>query len=274
MRFMYIASDPAIAAYAEAAGVERIFVDMEVLGKAERQGRTDTHKAAHTYDDVAAVRAAVSRAELMVRVNPLHGGSAEELARLIPLGVDRVMLPMFSNAEEVARFSALLDGRLPVTWLAETPGALVRLKEWLPLIGEEDQVHFGLNDLSLAMGLDFLFEPMAAQLFDPAAALLRDHGIAFGIGGIARLGRGELPADCVMGEHVRLGCGYLILSRAFRGGAENLQGIKESIDLSAELQQLRDVETEWQNGDASALAENHKQLTKRVFEIADSIRKL
>lgn len=155
MRFMFITGDPLIAAYAEASGVERIFVDMEVLGKAERQGHLDTHKAAHTFQNVAAVRSAVSCAELMVRINPLHVGTDAEISQLVSLGVDRLMLPMFSTNEDVAGFLELVNGQLPVSFLAETPGSLVRIKDWIPLLGSADQVHFGLNDLSLAMGLDF-----------------------------------------------------------------------------------------------------------------------
>lgn len=36
LKLMYITNDPAIARIAADAGVDRIFIDMEVLGKAER----------------------------------------------------------------------------------------------------------------------------------------------------------------------------------------------------------------------------------------------
>ena len=37
LKLMYITNKPAIAKIAADAGVDRIFIDMEVLGKAERQ---------------------------------------------------------------------------------------------------------------------------------------------------------------------------------------------------------------------------------------------
>ena len=38
LKLMFITNDPQTARIAQAAGVDRIFVDMEALGKAERQG--------------------------------------------------------------------------------------------------------------------------------------------------------------------------------------------------------------------------------------------
>ena len=40
LNLMYITNEPQIAQIAEKAGVNRIFVDMEYIGKADRQGGT------------------------------------------------------------------------------------------------------------------------------------------------------------------------------------------------------------------------------------------
>lgn len=48
LKLMYITNDPAVAKIAADAGVDRIFIDMEVLGKAERQGGMDTVQSHHT----------------------------------------------------------------------------------------------------------------------------------------------------------------------------------------------------------------------------------
>ena len=42
LKLFYITKDPAVARIAQAAGVDRIFVDMEYIGKAQRQGGMDT----------------------------------------------------------------------------------------------------------------------------------------------------------------------------------------------------------------------------------------
>ena len=42
LKLMYITNRPDIAQIAETAGVDRILVDMEYIGKADRQGELDT----------------------------------------------------------------------------------------------------------------------------------------------------------------------------------------------------------------------------------------
>ena len=42
----------------------------------------------------------------------------------------------------------------------------------------------------------------------------------FGIGGIARVGEGMLPAELLLAEHVRLGSAAVILSRTFHHPSE------------------------------------------------------
>ena len=80
LKLMYITNDPTVAKIAADAGVDRIFIDMEVLGKAERQGGMDTVQSHHTPEDIAKVRAAIGdQAEIMARVNPLNPNSQTEI---------------------------------------------------------------------------------------------------------------------------------------------------------------------------------------------------
>ena len=77
LKLMYITNDPEVAKIAESAGVDRIFVDMEHIGKSDRQGGMDTVQSHHSVADVRAVRAAVKQAQVLVRINPIHEASAE-----------------------------------------------------------------------------------------------------------------------------------------------------------------------------------------------------
>ena len=86
IRLMYITNDVQVARMAEEAGVDRIFVDLETLGKAERQGGMDTVQSKHTVADVERMRSAVTGAKLLVRVNPIHDGSSEEINSVIAAG--------------------------------------------------------------------------------------------------------------------------------------------------------------------------------------------
>ena len=61
LKLMYITKDPEVARIAEEAGVERIFVDMEYIGKADRQRGMDTVQSHHTVEDVRAVKKVVKK---------------------------------------------------------------------------------------------------------------------------------------------------------------------------------------------------------------------
>lgn len=270
MKFMLITKEPEIAKYAESCGVERIFVDMETLGKEERQGHLDTHRASHSLTDLHKVRSAIRVAELMVRINPLNVNTIVEVDAAIDAGAERIMLPMFRDVEDVKGFKQIVKGRVPTTFLAETPKALVNLPEWVRELEEDDQIHFGLNDLSLAMDLDFLFEILAARMLDYPATVLRQKGVEYGIGGVARLGVGPLSASSVIGEHVRLGSDWAILSRAFHGSAQSVEELRSKLDLEEEMGKLQAVESEWRTKPLVSLHENQQLLAETVFDIAQS----
>ncbi|RUR31319.1 aldolase/citrate lyase family protein [Vreelandella nanhaiensis] len=268
LNFMMITASPDVASFIERHGVGRIFMDQEVLGKAERQGHLDTHKAAHSLKEIASVASVLKHAELMVRLNPLHTSTQQEVDAAIAHGAQRLMLPMFSSRAEVGQFLDMVNSRVPVTFLAETAAALVRLPDWLDLLTPgSDEVHIGLNDLALSMDLDFLFEPMAARLLDPFAALLNQSGVTWGVGGIARVGQGELPAETVLGEHVRLGSQWIILSRAFHSGAATSADLLETLDFPTEIDKLRQAEAHWRSVDKASLLANQQELAECAYRL-------
>lgn len=268
LNFMMITASPDVAAFIEQHGVSRIFMDQEVIGKAERQGHLDTHKAAHSLEQIAAVANVLKHAELMVRLNPLHKATCDEVDAAIAHGAQRLMLPMFSSRAEVAGFMDMVNNRVPVTFLAETAASLVRLPDWLGLLTPgRDEVHIGLNDLSLSMGLNFLFEPMAARLLDPAADVLNQSGVTWGVGGVARIGQGELPAETVLGEHVRLGSQWIILSRAFHSGAATSADLLKTLDFPSEIEKLRQAEAHWCSADEASLLVNQRELAVCAYRL-------
>ncbi|WP_280545712.1 aldolase/citrate lyase family protein [Halomonas sp. 11-S5] len=273
LKLMMITACPEVAVLAEQNGVARIFMDQEELGKAVRQGHLDTHKACHSLLQIAAVAQRLQHAELMVRINPLNAGTSDEVSAAIDHGAQRLMLPMFTTSREVQRFQSLVRGRVPVTYLAETPAALVRLSHWLPLLRPgHDEVHIGLNDLSLGLGVGFLFEPLAGGMIDAEARMLDEAGISWGFGGVGCMSGNVLPADWILGEHVRLGSHWVILSRAFHGGAESLEELQHKVDLPVEVRALRMAESRWRRADEVRLQANHRRLAERVFEMAEPLQ--
>lgn len=219
LKLMYITNRPEIAQIAESAGVDRIFVDMEYIGKDMRQGGMDTVQSHHTVEDVKKISNAIEKAELLVRINPIHqasdvyGASKEEIDQAIENGAQILMLPYFKTVDEVNMFVELVGGRVKTMPLVETPEAVRCIDEILKL--DIDEIFIGLNDLSLGYGKKFMFELLADGTVEDLCYKFKKRGIPYGFGGIAALGSGMLPAEKIITEHYRLGSDCVILSRSF-----------------------------------------------------------
>lgn len=267
IKLMYITNSPAIAKIAADAGVDRIFIDMEVLGKAERQGGMDTVQSHHTPDDIAKVREAVGRgAEIMARVNPLNWNSQMEIDASIKNGADVIMLPMWRTADDLQQFIRMVDGRVKTMPLLETDMAAENLLEAVKIHGI-DQMHIGLNDLHLCYHQKFMFQLLADGTVDRLCAKLRDAGIPYGFGGVGRPGSGTLPAEYIIGEHVRLGSQYVILSRSFCN-TERIMDLNEIRHIFVDgVAEIRRVERECTAWTQTQLAENHCKVCDCVDKI-------
>lgn len=214
LKLMYITNRPDVALIAEKYGVDRIWIDLETLGKEERQKGMNTVKSNHTVDDVRRIKPLLSTSEMLVRVNPWNENSEKEIEDVVTAGADIIMLPMWKSAAEVTKFLSVVDGRCKTTLLLETKEAVECLDEVLEN-GGMDEIHIGLNDLHLSYGMTFMFELLANGTVEMLCKKIREKGLPYGFGGIARLGTGDLPAEKVIMEHYRLGSTRAILSRSF-----------------------------------------------------------
>lgn len=272
IKLMMIVNQPDIAAHAEHCGVDRIFVDLEYIGKQERQGHLDTWMSRHTPEDISRVRAVLDRAPLLVRLNPWHEGSRDEIEDALARGADQLMLPMFRSIEAVSGFCRLVRERAPVIPLAETRESL----EILPLVVRTPgvcEVFIGLNDLHLSLGQRFMFQPLADGTLDRAAEQLHAVGMPFGFGGLARVGEGLLPAERIIGEHVRLGSSSAILSRTFHRQAHTLAELKHEMDFPLEIAKLRKAAAEYEAADRSTLEANKIEVQRIVDKISSGVCK-
>ena len=273
MKYIFITNDPDMAEYAWQSGVNRIFVDMEWMGKYERQGFLDTHMALSTSDDVAAIRNRLPDAEIMTRINPVHSETHMEIDASIEAGTDVIMLPMFTTADEVEKTIRLIDGRVRLCLLLETPQALARIDEILEHSAGIDEIHLGLNDLHLGMKLDFMFELLSGGLVEYAARKIQQHNIKFGFGGVARVGRKDaVPAKLILGEHVRLDSEMVILSRAFRLGINDVTELKSKINLSNEIKRLDECIEAFRQSGPEKLEDNRGKLVSAVRNFLTSKR--
>ncbi|WP_168355982.1 aldolase/citrate lyase family protein [Sphingomonas gei] len=267
MKFFFITNSPGLAAFAVRAGVDRIFVDLEILGKQERQGHLNTLISGHSFEDLRRVRAAVPDAELMARLNPMNAGTQAEVDEALDAGVPILMLPMFHEPGEVQAFADCVRGRARICLLAETIGAMQTIRACAETPGV-DEIHIGLNDLSLDLELPFMFQPLAMGLVDQMAEQIRAAGKPFGIGGVARIDEGLLPARWILGEHARLGSTAAILSRTFHRQAVDVTEIEAQMDFAEELRQLRTAYRDFCGATPGQLEANHARVCDAIGEIA------
>ena len=96
MKFLKIENNPEKAILFQNIGVDRIFLDLEILGKKERQKGLDTIiSESHSINDVKKLSSVLTISELLVRINPLNINSESEIEKCIKDGADILMLPMF-----------------------------------------------------------------------------------------------------------------------------------------------------------------------------------
>lgn len=273
IKLMYITNRPEIAQIAESSGVDRIFVDMEYIGKAERQGGLDSVKNHHTVADVKAMKEAVESAEVLVRVNPIHEAtddycsSQEEIDAVVKAGADIIMLPYIRSVDEVRAFVNMVDGRAKTMPLIETPQSAEALDEILDIPGV-DEIYIGLNDLSLGYHKKFMFELLADGTVEKLCLKCKLKGIPYGFGGIASLGNGMLPSEYIIREHYRLGSSSAILSRSFC----NLEKVKHIGIVSSTfidgVKEIRELEKECEEK-ISYFRKNEREVAKRVRSICE-----
>lgn len=271
LELMYITNDPTVALIAEKCGVNRIFVDLETLGKEERQKGMDSVKSHHSINDVENLANTLTEAELMVRINPWNPNSKEEIEQVISAGANRIMLPMWKSPHEVENFLDAVGRRVSTTLLLETKEAAECIDSVLalPLL---DEIHIGLNDLHLSYSLTFMFELLTNGTVETLCNKMKSAGIRYGFGGIARIGTGMLPAEKIITEHFRLGSTRAILSRSFCD-ALKISDIQEIDNIfTVNMKSLREFEKTLPQLTEKQFSENSESIKICVDEIIKVIK--
>ena len=249
-------NDPELARRADAAHVDRIGVDLERNGKAERQEGRGTWISPHCEEDLDVVGAALSHAELFARVNPMHPGSACEVERALARGARVLMLPMVESAEQARGFVEIVDGSATVVALVEPREGVARLPEIVAVDGV-DEVHLGINDLALSMGVRNRWLALDGDLAIVAGRVVRAAGKRFGLGAVGRPGdRGlPVPVELVYAECARAGATAALLARSFF--RDGLNG-----DLETAIARLRRELAACTKLDEAELAAAHRRLLR------------
>ncbi|MBQ8164258.1 MAG: aldolase [Clostridia bacterium] len=271
LKLMYITNRPDIASLADECGVDRIFIDLEIVGKEERQADMNTVISRHTVEDITKVKAVLKNAELLCRVNPIYAASEGEINECIRRGADILMLPYFKSGDEVRKFINIVNRRVKTCLLVETVEAVEHLDDILNIPGI-DMIHIGLNDLHLSYKLNFMFELLSNGTVEEIGRKIRAKGIPYGFGGIARIGKGMLPAEHVIAEHYRLGSEMAILSRSFCNAA-NCANIDEIRDIFRDgLKEIYAYEDALEKETDKFFEENRKTTVKEIARIVEQIK--
>ncbi len=273
---MYITNKPEVAVIAQNSGVDRIFIDMEYIGKEQRQAGLDTVKSHHTFEDIVNIKKVLTPdgSKLQVRINPVHDATKdycsteEEIDNAISCGADILMLPMFKTPKEVERFLTAVDGRAKTLLLLETKEADKHISDILA-VGGYDEFHVGINDLHLSYGKKFMFQLYVDGTLDRLARIFKEANVKFGIGGIARVGHGMLPAEYIITEHYRLGSQMAILSRSFCDANKATDMAELSKVFMIGVQDIRRYENKVKNFNDEDFNKNHiitEDLINKIVE--------
>lgn len=271
LKMMYITNKPEVAQIVEKHHVERIWVDLEARGKAQRQSGRNTVISTYTIEDISTIKESISISQLMVRVNPIYAGSKKEIDECICRGADIIMLPFFTQSEEVKKFLGYVNGRARTILLVETIGAEKNLDEILSLRGI-DEVHIGLNDLHIQYGLKFMFELLANGKVEEIINKIKSYKIPYGFGGIARLDDGLLPARHIIAEHYRLGSSMAILSRSFYDSwiSNDLEEIERAFKFG--MDEIREYESRLEHESQEFFENNRLTVMEEVQEVLNKIQ--
>jgi 2-keto-3-deoxy-L-rhamnonate aldolase RhmA len=273
INLFYITNNILEAQIVDKLDIDWIFIDLETVGKKQRQIGRNTVMSDHLISDVQKIRNVIKNTKILLRCNPIGTHSKKEIEEINNTqGIDMVMLPFFKTPSEVKTFIDLLDTtKVEPSLLIETTSAIENLNDILKLYPFK-YVHIGLNDIHIERNTSFMFEPYIDGLLDKTTSILRNNNKKFGIGGIGKIGSDLLPTpECLINEHTRLKSSGVILSRSFKGNFS-----EESKDLfEAELKQsvikFRKHEKLSKTFDKNQLLENFKLMKNDINKVVKNI---
>lgn len=158
LKLMYITNRVDVALVAEKYGVDRIWVDLETLGKEERQKNMNTVKSNHCIDDIKRIKPVLSTSEMLVRVNPWNENSVEEINDVIDAGADMIMLPMWKSVNDVQNFLNVVNNRCKTTLLLETKEAVWFL--WEIEMARKKRNQFDVDEIYRGLRTNIEFSQM------------------------------------------------------------------------------------------------------------------
>lgn len=273
INLFYITNNILEAQIVDRLNIDWIFIDLETVGKKERQIGRNTVMSDHSISDVQKIKKVVNNTKILVRCNPIGTHSKKEIEEINKtFGIDTVMLPFFKTVKEVKMFIKYLDtSKIEPTLLIETTKAIDNLNDILKIYPFK-YVHIGLNDIHIERETSFMFEPYVDGLLERTVNILKDNNVNFGIGGIGKIGSDLLPTpECIINEHTRLNSSGVILSRSFKGDfSEESKDFFET-KLTDAVIKFRESEKYSKTLDENQLLENYDLLKNDISKVVNNI---
>jgi hypothetical protein len=273
INLFYITNNILEAQIVDKLNIDWIFIDLETVGKKERQIGRNTVMSDHSISDVQKIRKVVNNTKILVRCNPIGTHSQKEIEEINKTsGIDIVMLPFFKTVKEVKMFIEYLDtSKVEPTLLIETTSAIDNLNEILKIYPFK-YVHIGLNDIHIERKTSFMFEPYVDGLLERTVKILNNNNVNFGIGGIGKIGSDLLPTpECIINEHTRLNSSGVILSRSFKGDFSEESKEFFETELTDAVIKFRESEKYSKTLDENMLLENYYLLKNDINKVVKNI---
>lgn len=247
--------DPSVVKAATEAGIDAIIVDWEIKGKQERQKGFNTQINAHSLDDLKKVRA-LTKAQVICRINPFGPETAQEIEEAIRYGADEILVPMIRNLEEVTTILNQAGRRIAVGAFIETKAA-VELA--LPLSQLAlSRIYVGLNDLAIENHDHNIFTPLTDRVLETVRNSIT---IPFGFGGLTLPDQGHpIPCQLLIGEMMRLQSHFSFLRRSFLADVQNK-------NLAVEILRLRESLEETRSRPAWKIVQDHEELMQHILAL-------
>jgi len=270
INLFYITNNIIEAQIVDNLDIDWIFIDLEKIGKKERQIGRNTVISNHSITDIENIKSKICNTKIIVRCNPIGEWSEKEFDQLNARSseIDMVILPYFKTKDEVKIFIDLLDTtKIDPALLIETSDAIFNLEEILKIFPFK-YFHIGLNDLHIERGTISMFEPYVDGTLVKISSILKKNNHNFGIGGIGKIGANMFPSpECVLNEQIRLKSNGVILSRSFKGNFYEEEKVFFSKKLANAIEDLRSFEKKAEVLSNKELFKSYQKMKKDIEDI-------
>jgi hypothetical protein len=213
------------------SGINQIMIDIETIGKPERQLGKNAVINFHSLSDIFKIKSLGLPSDIICRVNPFNEESTSEINSAIIYGADHIMIPMIDSLSDFERMLEIISGRCKVIPLIETPHSFLNVHKIIDFVPLE-QIHFGLNDLCIGFKQKNIFEILFSKTFHSVINEVKGKVKILGIGGVGSPLFSQLVDPKLVLKYIHLlGGNSVILSRSFFKNGYNKSEIKKSISL-------------------------------------------